>query len=291
MIYVVLGATGQTGRATAEALTRSGKKVRVVVRDEGKGADWRERGTQIAVVADAADSEALARAFDGAEGAYVLIPPDYRSDDMFARAAAVAASIKEAARRTALPKIVALSSIGSHVPRGTGNILSTHILEEALGELGGRAGFLRAASFLDNWKGLLPLARQDGVLPSFYSPLERKIPQVASQDIGQACADVLLQEWNNSTSRVWELHGPEPYSPNDIADAFGKALGREVRAALVPPSQWPQTLAQMGNSPHAVETYSEMMRGFNDGTIVFEETGVTTLRGKTSPLQAVSSWV
>ncbi len=128
--YVVLGATGQTGAATTAALLERAT-VRVAVRSEDKGAAWKKQGAEVVVVEDVADVNALTHAFEGATGAYVLIPPDYTSNDMFARAEQVASAIIEAARRAGLPKLVALSSIGSHLPRGTGNILTTHIRPRA----------------------------------------------------------------------------------------------------------------------------------------------------------------
>ena len=288
--YVVLGATGQTGAATAAALVERAT-VRVAVRSEDKGAAWKKRGAEVAVVEDVVDVDALTHAFEGATGAYVLIPPDYTSNDMFARAEQVASAIIEAARRAGLPKLVALSSIGSHLPRGTGNILTTHILEEALKSLQAEVavGFVRAAGFMENWKALLPVAQQQGILPSFYTPLECAMPMVATADIGQACADVLMQEWQGT--QIWELHGPQAVSPNHIAASFGKALKRDVQAVVIPESEWPSTLSQMGNSPAAVESYSEMIRAFNNGTMVFEEHGTKKIQGKTTINEAVHSWV
>lgn len=288
--YVVLGATGQTGAATTNALMRCAT-VCVAVRSESKGAAWKEQGAEVAIVEDVANVDALTRAFEGVAGAYVLNPPDYTSDDMFARAQQVAAAIVEAARHACLPKIVALSSVGSHLPRGTGNILTTHILEAALKSLQAEVAvsFVRAASFMENWQALLPVAQQKGILPSFYTPLERAIPMVATADIGQACADGLMQEWQGT--QVWELHGPQAVSPNQVAASFSKALKRDVQAVVIPESEWPSTLAQMGNSPAAVESYSEMTRAFNDGTLVFEEQGTKKIQGKTTIDKAVQSWV
>ncbi len=288
--YVVLGATGQTGAATTAALVERAT-VRVAVRSEDKGAAWKKQGAEVVVVKDVADVNALTHAFEGATGAYVLIPPDYTSNDMFARAEQVASAIIEAARRAGLPKLVALSSIGSHLPRGTGNILTTHILEEALKSLQAEVAvsFVRAAGFMENWKALLPVAQQQGILPSFYTPLERAMPMVATADIGQACADVLMQEWQGT--QIWELHGPQAVSPNHIAASFGKALKRDVQAVVIPESEWPSTLSQMGNSPAAVESYSEMIRAFNNGTMVFEEHGTKKIQGKTTLNEAVHSWV
>lgn len=288
--YAVLGATGQTGTATINALMGHAA-VRVIVRSESKGNAWKERGAEVAIVEDVADVDALARAFEGVAGAYVLNPPDYTSDDMFARAEQVASAIVEAARRAHLPKIVALSSVGSHLPRGTGNILTTHLLEQALKSLQAEVaiGFVRAAGFMENWQALLPLAQQNGILPSFYTPLDRSLPMVATADIGQACADALMQEWQDT--QVLELHGPQPLSPNEVAASFSRTLKRDVQAVVIPESDWPVTLAQMGNSPAAVESYSEMVRAFNNGTLVFEEHGTKRLQGKTTIDEAVQSWV
>lgn len=286
--YTVLGATGQVGAATANALVGRAD-VRVAVRDQSKGESWKARGAEVAIVEDVADVEALVRAFEGVDGAFVLVPPAYVSDDMQARAQVVSAAIVKAARRARLPKIVALSSVGSQISRGTGNILTTYIMEQSLGSLPDVAvGFMRAAGFMENWKALLPLAQQKGILPSFYTPLERAMPMVSTTDIGQACADALLQDWQGT--QIWELHGPADVSSLDVAASFGKALGRDVQAVSVPESEWPSTLAHMGNSPAGVASWMEMMRAFNDGTLVFEERGTPRLQGKTTIDDAVQSW-
>jgi uncharacterized protein YbjT (DUF2867 family) len=287
--YLVLGATGQTGAATAAALIERAT-VRVAVRSEAKGAAWRDRGAEVAVVEDVTNIDALTRAFEGVAGAYVLNPPDYTSNDMFARAEQVASTIVEAARRAHLQKLVALSSVGSHLPRGTGNILTTHILEKALKNLQAEVavGFVRAAGFMENWQALLPVAQQNGILPSFYTPMDRSMPMVATNDIGQACADFLMQEWQGT--KICELHGPQPISPNEVAASFSRTLKRDVQAVIIPDSDWASTLAKMGNSPAAVESYSEMLRAFNSGTMVFEEQGTKRVEGKTTIDQAVQSW-
>ena len=112
---------------------------------------------------------------------------------------------------------------------------------------------------------------------------------VATADIGQTCADVLMQEWQGT--QVWELHGPQPLSPNEVAASFSRILKRDIQGVVIPESEWPSTLAQMGNSPAAVESYSEMLRAFNNGTIVFEEHGTKRVQGKTTIDEAVQSWV
>ena len=48
-MYAVAGVTGHTGKAVAETLQAKGQPVRVIVRDEAKGASWKARGAEIAV--------------------------------------------------------------------------------------------------------------------------------------------------------------------------------------------------------------------------------------------------
>ena len=69
-MFVVLGASGNTGKVVAETLLRQKKKVRVVLHDAAKGKAWGEAGADLAI-ANVDDGAALERAFSGAEGVYV----------------------------------------------------------------------------------------------------------------------------------------------------------------------------------------------------------------------------
>ncbi|HEY9851538.1 MAG TPA: NmrA family NAD(P)-binding protein [Leptolyngbyaceae cyanobacterium] len=287
-IYVVLGATGQTGAAAAETLIEHGASVRVVVRNASKGDVWAQRGAEVAV-ADVTDVEALTKAFSGATGAYLLNPPAYNADDMFAVAETVGKAFQQAVQNAGLSKIVQLSSVGAHIPEGTGNIRTTWILERILGNLDLPVTFVRAAYFMENWASMAGVAANNGVLPSFLTPLDRAIPMVSAADIGRVCAECLLETW--SGKRIVELEGPQPYSPNDAAAAFAKALGRSVQAVELPSSDWGKVLEQGGNSPSSVNSWSQMLDNFNTGHIVFEGKGATHVKGRVTLEDAIASLV
>ena len=235
--------------------------------------------------------DALTRAFEGVAGAYVLNPPDYASDNLLARAEQVIAAIAEAVQRAHLPKIVALSSIGGHLSQGTGSILTAYKMEEKLKSLPTEVaiGFVRAAGFMENWRPLLPIAQQTRRLPSLYAPLDKAMPMVSAIDVGQTCADMLMQQWQDI--QVWELYGPHPVSPNDVAASFSKALERDVQAVAIPESEWSSLLAPMGLSSATIHSYSEMIRAFNNGTLVFEENRTNRIQGKTTINNVVYSWL
>ncbi len=278
-MYVVFGATGQTGSAVADTLLEKNLPVRVVLRSEKAADAWRERGADVAF-ADVADASAMTEALNGATGVYAMNPPAYHVADMSAVAKQIGAHYREAIKKSGARKAVLLSSVGSQHAFGTGNILTTHHLENIFRDLAIPVTFLRAASFMDNWNGVAKVAAEKGILPSFYQPLDRKIPMVATKDIGRAAVFALTEEWTDK--RIIELHGPADYSPNDTAAAFAATLKRDVRAVAIPESEWQTTITNFGFSPEAVNNYSEMMRGFNSGHIVFENNGTETRRGATT---------
>src|SRR5690349_8494221 len=94
-MYVILGATGNTGSVVARRLLDSGKKVRVVGRDNKKLAPFVSRGAD-ACAADVLDRDVLNRAFAGAQGVYAMIPPDMTSPDFRAYQDRVTESITKA---------------------------------------------------------------------------------------------------------------------------------------------------------------------------------------------------
>ncbi|MEP4039051.1 NmrA family NAD(P)-binding protein [Pseudophaeobacter sp.] len=284
-LYVVTGVSGRTGSAAAQALIKAGKRVRVVIRDASKEAIWSRRGAEV-VLADFTDVEALSRAFSGSYGAYVISPPQYSSDILFEQADAMARNIAEAVAISQLQKVVALSSIGADKPKRTGWIAMNRGLETYLSRTEIPVSFLRAAYFMENW-GPLVQAAGHGELPSFLAPLERKIPMIATDDIGRIAAEALCEDW--AKVRILELEGPARYSPMDVANCVSRALSKSIVPAGLPTSDWPQALSGAGFSAAALTGFTEMTKGLNSGHISFAEDSGFDRRAGTISLDAVIS--
>lgn len=285
--YAVVGASGNTGGATLRALLDAGAAARAVVRDPARGERWAARGAQVAV-ADLADAASLAKAFEGAAGAFVLNPPAYAMPDMFSHAELLANNIAEACTRARLPRLVVLSSVGAHLAAGHGNIRTNSIFERVLGKLDCPVVFLRPAYFMENWAWVAAAAIHEGVLPSFLAPADRRIAMVSATDIGATAARALR---DTSSSGLIELEGPRPCSPDDAAAAFAAALGRPVKAVVVPEAEWAPTLARGGFTPRTIAAWMEMFRGFNAGTIGFEKANAAVAQGSTGIADAVRAIV
>jgi NAD(P)H dehydrogenase (quinone) len=287
-MYAVMGITGRVGSAIAENLLAQGKQVRAIVRNPEKAARWQDRGAEVAV-ADSYDANALASAFEGAAGVFLMVPPDFAPAPGFPETHKLLASYRAALAKALPKKAVYLSSIGAEQTSGLGLITGSHLLEQTLGDLPIAHAFLRAGWFMENHAWDVTTAQSEGKIFSNLYPLDRKFSLVATADIGKAGADVLSQEWTGT--RHIEVAGPEQYSPNDIARALSSALGRSVEAVAVPREKWTEFFVGQGMPEGRTDPRAEMVDGFNSGWIHFGIAGTEHITGSTSLTSVVSKMV
>ncbi len=264
-MYIVSGATGQTGSVVARTLLEKGLPVRVIVRSEEKGKPWKDLGAEVAV-ADVQDTDALTKALEGGKALYLMNPPNEQAEDMVVETEKIIKAFQTAIGNSSLEKLVVLSSVGAHLASGTGPIVTNRLLEQAFGNSPMPTTFVRPASFMENWNSILETVKSDGILPSFHQPLDKKFPQVATEDIGRVAADAMLE--TSAGVQIKELSGL-PYSPNDVAEAFSKVLGREIKAVAVPENQWLEILKTFTSQRNA-EAYQEMFQAANADFLTFE---------------------
>ena len=103
----------------------------MIVRSEEKGEPWLAKGAKIAIT-DLQDAEKLSGYLARAEGAYLLIPPNYGNPDFLAGQRKVAEALAKAVSDSMIPHVVFLSSIGAQLNSGTGLILVNHYGETEL---------------------------------------------------------------------------------------------------------------------------------------------------------------
>ena len=272
-MYAITGAFGQTGLAMSQALIDAGQSIRMIVRrDDAQAALWREKGAEV-VIADLTNIEQVTRALANVKGAYLMNPPAYFVPDLFAQARAVHQTLIAAANAAEVPHVVALSSVGGQHAHGTGNILTTHDLEQQLANYKGVATILRAANFIENWAWSMQPVMEKGMLPSMFGPLERALPMVSALDIGRTAAALIVESPANT--RIVELHGPQDYSPADAADMFSKLLGRNIQAVEDNAVGFSAIMASKGFPATTVKAFVDMFDGFNSGLIAFEGTHET----------------
>jgi NAD(P)H dehydrogenase (quinone) len=283
-MYAVTGITGKVGAAVARSLLSADQLVRAVVRDRSKGTAWAELGCDVAV-ADLADAGALAKAFEGTEGAFVMLPPVFDPTPGFPEARKFIASIYTALAAAKPKKVVALSTIGADAPNP--NLLNVlGLLEDALKNLPVPVVFLRAAWFMENAAWDIASARE-GSIQSYLQPLDRPVPMIATDDVGRTAAALLQEHWEGR--RVVELEGAQRVSPNALADAFAKVLAQPVRAEAVPHDRWESIFRAQGMKNPTPRM--QMIDGFNAGWIDFPNRGANARKGSIGIDQAVATMI
>jgi uncharacterized protein YbjT (DUF2867 family) len=263
-MYVITGATGNTGSVVAEKLLTKGEKVRVVGRDARRLERFKQKGAE-PFVADATDTGALTQAFSGAKAAYAMIPPNISSPDVRAYQERVNDALFSAIEKNGVKHAVVLSSVGADKPDKTGPVVGLHNLEEKLNRIPGlNALYLRAGYFMEN---ILP---QVGVIQSFgdmVGPIKGDLPlaMIATRDIGATAAEALLK-LDFEGKRPRELQGARDVTYVEVARIVGAAIGKpDLAYKQMPAAQLKPALMQMGMSSSMADLLLEMADALNSG--------------------------
>ncbi len=263
-MYVVLGASGNTGHVVAKNLLADGQKVRVVGRNAVHLQTLAAEGAEI-FVGDATDATALTKAFHKAESAYVMIPPNHTSHDFRGFQERISDAIAAGVQNAGVKNIVSLSSFGADKSNGTGPVVGLHNLEQKLNQISDtNVLHLRAGYFMEN---SLPQVNVITTLGSAVGPVrpDLKLPMIATRDIGAVAAHALLGLAFRG-KQTQELQGQRDLDYTEATTIIGKAIGKPDLAYIQgPENQLRGALVQMGMSENMAGLILEMAGALNSG--------------------------
>jgi uncharacterized protein YbjT (DUF2867 family) len=257
---LVCGATGSQGGAVARSLLERGFRIRALTRDTQKpeAESLAKLGAEV-VQGDMDDRSSVDRALEGVHGVFSV---QNFWEAGYDREVRQGKTVADAASAAGVGHFV-YSSVGSaHRRTGIAHFDSKWEVEEHVRGLGLPHTVLRPVFFMQNWE-MMREPILGGTLPQPLDP-GKPFQQVAVEDVGAftAMAFEHPDEW---IGREVEIAGDERTMP-EIAEAFGRVIGREVGYYQVP---WDQFEEQMG------EEYAVMYRWFDD---VGYEANVEALR-------------
>lgn len=263
-MFVVMGASGNTGHIVASNLLTRGQKVRVIGRNSAHLQPLTSKGAE-PFIADVSDASALAKAFHGADAAYVMIPPNPSSKDPLGYSGRVSDAIAGAVQSAGTKNVVAISSIGAELASGSGPVVGLHNLEQKLNKIGSaNVLYLRCAYFMENTLPQANAIRQMGSVAGSLRP-DLKLPMIATRDIGAVAADILLHPTIHG-KQTRELLGQRDVSYNEVAATIGKAIGMaDLKYVHLQDDQVRGALVQMGMSEPMANLLVEMMQALNSG--------------------------
>jgi uncharacterized protein YbjT (DUF2867 family) len=265
-MYVILGASGNTGSIIVNFLLSKGEKVRVVGRDVGRLQPFVRKGAE-AFTAEVSDAAALAKAFGGARAAYLMLPPLNSREEQERQSDAIAKAVKDSGLRHA----VHLSSYGAHVPEGTGPVTGLHSSEQKLNAISDlNVLHLRAAYFMENNLAAIDMIHGMGLFGHALLP-GLKLPMIATSDVGDYAAQRLL-DLDFSGKQTRELLGERDLTMTEVTAVIARGIGKpDLRYEQFPYDQVEQVLTQMGFPRKKAGVYIEMFQAINAGVLAAQE--------------------
>ena len=262
-MYVILGASGNTGSIIADSLLSAGKKVRVMGRDSGRLQRFVGKGAE-AFTADLSDAAALTKAFRGARAAYLMLPPAKSREEQERDSDGIAKAVK----KSGLLYAAHLSSYGAQVAEGAGPVSGLHASEQKLNAIEGlNVLHLRAAYFMENNLAAIGMIHGMGIFGNALRP-DLKIPMAATRDVGDYAAQRLLH-LDFSGKQTRELLGERDLSMTEATAVIARGIGKpDLHYQQFPYEQVQQALTELGVPPKGAAMYIEMYKSINAGVLV-----------------------
>ncbi len=269
-MYVITGASGNTGKVTATNLLKAGKKVRVIGRNEGRLNELALKGAE-AAIGDLMDKDFLSGAFEGAKAVFAMIPPNIQAEVYRDYQNQVVDSQIAAAKSAGVKYVVTLSSVGAHLTEKAGVVQGLYDMEQKWNKIEGiNVLHLRPAYFMEN-----TLAQADTIksMKMMGSPIkgDLKFPMIAAKDIGEVAAKRLLA-LDFSGKEIQYLLGPRDVSYNEVALIYGKTIGKpDLRYIEFSYEDAKKAMMEgWGLKENGADSFIEFMKTANEGKI-FED--------------------
>ncbi|MFC9439079.1 NmrA/HSCARG family protein [Nocardia sp. NPDC057030] len=238
---LVIGATGQQGRATTAQLLENGWEVHAFVRDpEAPAARALHASGASLIEGDLDDPDSVRAALDGAYGVFMMLT-------MMTGAHITAAGIEAEQRRgKAVAELAGASGIehlvysslrGAQEDSGIEYYAAKTAIEAHIASLELPATVLRPVFFMDNFNAFnRPVIDESGDLVlNLAVRADIPVSLVSVHDIG-AFATIAFDRPDDYLHRAVPLAG-DRLTPPRIAETFGRAAGRTARSNQVPIEQ------------------------------------------------------
>ena len=264
-VVFVIGASGQIGSATVQALsTRFSDKldIRAGVRNPDKADKLKGFKGVTVVRAEMGVKGELINTFKGVDALYIVTSGTENRAELTITTA-------EAAKEAGVKHILVVSLCSADNPNTVFGKQFTEI-EVGISKLGVSYVILRLPWFLENFLADTSTIRESS---QFYLPVDptKHIPFIAVEDAGVASA-VILADPKKHTNKTYDIVSNR-HSLGDVAAAFTEALGKEVKYVLVQYEDIKKTLLGAGMPQWRVEGmlgYLKLVDGGLEGADVPE---------------------
>ena len=226
-MIVITAPTAQIGGRVLDRVLKGDEPVRVVVRDPARLAPEIRERVEI-VQGSHSEADVVDRAFAGADAVFWLVPADRNAVSADAAYSGFAQPGTEALGTHGVRHVVGVSALGrgTAVADRAGHVTATLAMDDLIAKTGVHYRALANGSFMDN---SLRDVRSFKTQGTFGLPIagDRRLPLVATRDIGDVAADLLLDRDWTGVEEI-PLLGPQDLSPDEMAAIISDVLGTPV---------------------------------------------------------------
>lgn len=267
MKITVTGSLGNISRILIEKLVSAGHEVKVITSNTERVNEI-EQLNAIPLVGSIENYGFVKKAFEGSDGVYLMIPPNFRSNDLKQYIKTVGEQYAAALKETGVKYAVNLSSIGSHLENGLGPTGSNYYVEQKLNELQHvNVLHLRPGMFLTNFYGAIPMMKYQNMLGNNFGGTVN-LPLTHPKDIAEM-AFKALNEGSVSGKQIQYIVSDEK-NGFEVARTLSNAVEKPgVNWIEFSDEQLLDTLVQNGFSEQMAKVYMvEIGVALKDGSFM-----------------------
>lgn len=267
MKYIITGSLGNISKPVTEALIKAGHEVTVITSRQSNAAAIEAIGAK-AAVGSVEDAAFLAKAFEGADAVYTMVPPKWDATEWKKWIGSIGQNYAEAIKANGIKYVVNLSSIGADKEDGVGPVSGLYRVEQALNSLDDvNVLHLRAGYFYQNQLANIGMIKHAGINGGNFG--ETPVVLVHPADIAKAAIKALLGlSFKGHT--VQYIAGDEKTGA-EISHVLGTAIGKpELPWIVFNDEQNLQGALQAGLPEELAKNYTEMGAAMRTG-YMFED--------------------
>lgn len=264
MKITITGSLGNISKPLAQNLIKAGHTVTIISSKDEKAAEINALGA-IPAIGLVTDVAFLTKAFTGADAVYTMVPPNLGATNWREYIAGVGRNYAEAIKAAGIKKVVNLSSVGAHLPDGTGPIKGIYDVEHTLNDLDGVAvKHLRAGFFYVNFYGNVDMIKHMGILGGNYGE-NTNLSLVHPADIADAAAEELQQDFTGKSIRYVVS---DEHTAAETAAILGAAIGKpELKWVEFSDADTQAGMIQAGLPEEIAKNFTEMGAATRDGKL------------------------
>ena len=270
--FLVIGATGKTGRHTVQHLLERGHAVRAMVHKEDERSEALRRTGVEVVVGELLEHDDVIRAAAGTTAAYFCYPV---SPELIQATAYFA----DAAKRAELKAVVNMSQISAREDSES-HAARDHWIAERLFDWSGVPTVHLRPTFFSEWL-VIPFVRstivENGIIDLPYG--DGRHAPIAGEDQARVIATILAEPAAH-IGKTYPLCGPTELDQAGIAAAMTEVLGRKISYQPLTIPQHRERLKKGGWPEFVIQHFCAVALDYQNGLFSGEDKFIAKLTGK-----------